>query len=347
MKYMRAAIAKKTRLAYDSGVANFRAWRIRMKKLPDETLTANDLVNWMADLADGKKHSAATIKSYKAAVSNWYAENVHPDNMLPNPGTSGTVRKVLQGIERIQSEREQAQPLRQKIQSEPLLYTTLQKLKFPNTPYARMYKAAAYLGVAAGLRPGELLGNANTPERALLREQVRFYSNTAGTVRMEPPGPGGAIPKLMEVILRVTKTIQFSQTEKLVQAPDAIAAVWTWSSETANRGPRTRLFQLNNKDERGVSIYALTKYLERIHVSSNLGHIKFTGKSFRQGGASTLAIQGYGPEEIAALGWAPGSKSWEIYANDPQVQRQRAIALSSQMQKSIPRLNACGPSTPR
>jgi hypothetical protein len=63
--------------------------------------------------------------------------------------------------------------------------------------------------------------------------------------------------------------------------------------------------------------------LNRRHRAAGLGEIAYTGKSFRRGGASTLALHGLPDTDIAALGWAPGSEMWQLYANDPAVQRAR------------------------
>lgn len=304
-------------------------------------------MNWLAELADGGQHTAATLKVYKAGVANWNAEYADPDCLRPNPGAMPAVKKVLAGIERVQAERAQQRPIVESpAGAQPLLFTTLQKLKFPNTSLARMHRAAAYLGVAAGLRPGELLGNADDPSRALRREQLKFYQNSAATVPVIPPGAGDP-PRVMEITLRLTKTSQFAQVTKFVQAPDAVSAVWEWYCETAGRAARAQLFQLSADALKGITTAALTKYLERRHSESGLGKVRFTGKSWRRGGASTLAIQGYTPEVIASLGWATGSESWKKYANDPIVQRQRAIALSQQMQDILPRRTAGGHSPPR
>jgi hypothetical protein len=237
------------------------------------------------------------------------------------------VARLLNGIERAQAQRAQERPIG--ADTQPLLYTTLQKLRFDTSSHRDlMIRAAAFLGIAAGLRPGELLGSTHTPERALLREQLRFYADRAATIPMPSAGAGG-VPAVMEVVLRLTKTSQLRQVVKLVTAADAIAAVWEWLA-AARRGPRDLIFQLR-AGERRLTTFALTKDLERRHRKAGLGRAHFTGKSWRMGGASTLAIQGLDPADIAALGWAPDSSMWERYARDPAVQRQRAVARGDLM----------------
>jgi hypothetical protein len=81
--------------------------------------------------------------------------------------------------------------------------------------------------------------------------------------------------------------------------------------------------------------------------SLGLGLLELTGKSWRMGGASSLALQGLEPADIAALGWAPDSHMWERYARDPQVQRQRAIARGVLMQPPRPVASAAEVAAPR
>ena len=196
-----------------------------------------------------------------------------------------------------------------------------------------MLRAAAFLGVAGAFRPGELFGSGRERERALRREQVSFFSDSAGTVPLLSPD-GGVSPRVLQVTLRLTKTSQMAPVVKLITAPDSVLAVWNWYCQTAERSPRDFLFQLA-VGERPLSTYALSGDLSRRYALAGLGKFTYYGKSLRQGGASSLAVQGYSPGDIAALGWAPNSSMWEIYARDPAVQRQRALSRGSLMQPSL------------
>ena len=299
------------------------------------------MCSWAAELADVGALTHSTLRSYVAGLGSWFDENRDADNHAPNPAQSIVLRKVLNGIERAQAERKQARPLASAPpDTQPLLFTTLQQLHFASTARDRMLKAAAYIGVAAALRPAELLGNYHAPERALLREQLTFYSDAAASVVVSPPGTG-ATPRFVQITLRVTKTSQFNRVIKFVQAADAVEAAWRWFCETADRHPRTALFRLlANPAAPRLSTYALTRDLTRRHAAAGLGDIRLTGKSWRMGGASTLAIQGYDAADIAALGWAPESAQWQRYARDPQAVRQHALARSTLMQPRSPAAGA-------
>jgi len=59
----------------------------------------------------------------------------------------------------------------------------------------------------------------------------------------------------------------------------------------------------------------------------------------------TLALQGITAADIAALWWAKDSPTWEIYANDPSVQRRRSAAIDQQMQADVAAAAAAAAST--
>ncbi|RYF22272.1 MAG: hypothetical protein EOO77_04425 [Oxalobacteraceae bacterium] len=328
MSYMRNAIAPTTRKTYDSAVATFRQWRRDngVKEI-DALPSADEVLTWAAELADRGQHAAASIRGYVSAIGEWYATNAHPDSNAQNPTQSGSVRRLLDGIERDKHSR--ARELTSgDAAAQPLLYTTLQKFQFSDTPRDRMRRAAAFLGVAGAFRPGELFPSASG--RPLLRGQLQFFQDAAGTQLMTPTDIGGS-PRVLEVTLQATKTSQLKEVQKFVTASDAVLSCWQWYCDTASRGPDA-IFLQEQPGGQPLTAFALCKHLERLHQRAGLGMVRYQGKSLRQGGASTLAVQGVAAADIAALGWAPGSAMWEHYARDPQVRRQRAISLGKLMQ---------------
>ncbi|MGI8485845.1 MAG: hypothetical protein ACR2OU_16500 [Thermomicrobiales bacterium] len=332
VSYLLKSVSARTDASYRTAVKAFREWRKERGTLPDVPLAADEMCSWAAELCDRGEHTAGTIRSYCSALGSWFRRTQqHPDSFAPNPGASEQLKGVLDGIERELAERAQERPLSSTVnKSQPLLYTTMLKLPFQQQlERDRMLRAAGLLGVAAALRPGELLPSNKSRERTLVREQLRFFADAAGTVPMAPSATGEQ-PRVMELHLRITKTEQLHGTVKVITAAEAVAAVWNWWCETAPRGPRGPLFQLGGHP-RHLSSYALAKDLERRHARAGLGEIRLTGKSLRRGGASTLSMQGYEGADIAALGWAPNSDVWQRYANDPLVQRQRSIARANLM----------------
>lgn len=279
---------------------------------------------------------ASTLETYASALSNWFdTEQRHPDNVDPNPMASPSVRRLLAGVANAQAARAQERPLsEEQAQSTPLTLPLLRLCVFDMTqPRHRMYRAAAFLGVCLALRISELLGNSVHPERALRMEQLTFYADAAALT----PLPGNsaasstAIPVVLQLMLRATKTQHLTRTIKICAVAEAVSAVWVWFRDChiAGRGPQDRLFQLEGGHP--LSAYALMQFLQRRHLAAGLGPARLTGKSLRRGGASTLAANGVDEEHIARLGWANNSHVWKRYANDPAVQRQRSIQQNKLM----------------
>jgi hypothetical protein len=336
MSYLRMAIAPSTRATYEVGVAAFRQWRSERGQVPDELPTAHEIGCWVADCADRGGLRAATLRVYVSALSTWFMESRYPGSQAPNPAADPGVQRVLKGIQRQEAERaqQQADAGDEQLPASDLLLPTLLKFRFEETARDRMFYAAACLAVGGGLRASELLGNRHNPERALTRRQLTFYAGVAGDREIAAPRDGGAAPAeeptVLQVALRVTKTTQMGGVVKMIAAPIIVAAVWRWICATAAREPGDRVFQLDGA--RPLTTHALAKDLARRHAAAGLGPVRYSGKSWRRGGAGTLAALGLDGADIAALGWAVGSQQWERYANDPQVRRQRALQRGALME---------------
>jgi hypothetical protein len=316
-------------------VQRFREWRCEHGRYPDAALTADDACTWLAELADRGAHKASTLVTYAAALSNWFdTEQRHPDNVRPNPMSSPSVRRLLAGIANAQAQREQERPLdEQQTGSTPLTLPSLRLYTFDiSQPRDRMYRAAAYLGVCLALRISELLGSSLHPERAIRTEQLAFFTDAAALTPLPVDSTTTAVPIVLQLVLRATKTQHLAPTVKVCAVAEAVQAVWQWAREchTAGRPLSARLFQL--QDRLPISSYALMKFLQRRHQAAGLGAARFTGKSLRRGGASTLAAAGVDEEHIARLGWGLNSSVWKRYANEHGVQRQRAIQQSRLME---------------
>ena len=314
----------------------FRQWRCDHGRYPDAPLTADDACTWLAQLADGGRLKASTLETYVSALSNWFdTEQRHPDNVDLGPMTSPSVRRLLEGVANAQATRAQERPLsEERALSTPLTLSSLRLYAFDTTqPRERMHRAAAFLGVCLGLRISELLGNSVHPGRALRMEQLTFYADAAALTPLpiDSTRSPATIPVVLQLVLRATKTQHLTPTIKICAVAEAVKAVWEWFRDchTAGRGPQDRIFQLEGRHP--LSAYALMQFLQRRHLAAGLGCARFTGKSLRRGGASTLAANGVDEEHIARLGWANNSHVWKRYANDPAVQRQRSIQQNKLM----------------
>lgn len=302
----------------------FRQWRRDNGLPPDAPITASHACRWLSELADLGGRCAATLAVYVSALSSTYIEECHPDDTRPNPMSSQTLRRLLKGIAAVKA----TMPVASSPQSAPLTFDLAMKFVYTDGKQDTMHRAAIRLAVAATLRPSELLGSRDLPERALRRHQVVFYSDAGGTQRLEPGGSTLTLtPHFLILTLLRTKT-QPKGTTKVVSARAAVTALWQWYCATSDRLPDTLLF--TNRG-RPLTTWALLADVRRRAAAVGLGHIFFTGKCARRGGASTLAMQGIDAEDIAAQGWTLDSSQWKRYADDPAVQLQRQIAVNQRM----------------
>jgi hypothetical protein len=260
---------------------------------------------------------------YVSALSSTYVEECHPDDTRPNPMSSPQLRRVLKGIAAVKA----TLPLVAPQQSAPLTFDQAMKFEYTESLQDSMLRAAIQFAIAATLRPSELLGSRELPERALRRHQVSFYSDAGGLQRLQPTSSTASLtPHFCILSLLRTKT-QPRGTTKVVSARSAVAALWQWYCATAER-PADSLLFFNDKP---LTTWALLCDVRRRAALVGLGHLFFTGKCARRGGASTLAMQGIDAEDIAAQGWSLDSAQWKTYADDPAVKLQRQIAVNKRM----------------
>ena len=303
----------------------FRQWRRDNGLPPDAPITAAHATRWLSELADMGGRCAATLSVYVSALSSTYIEECHPDDTRPNPMSSPTLRRMLKGIAAVKA----TLPLAAPLQSAPLTFHQALTFAYSDSKQDCMLRAAILLAVAATLRPSELVGSRELPERTLRRSQVVFFADIGGTQRLEPSSSSSSLsPRFLILTLLRTKT-QPKGTTKVVSAHAAVAALWRWYCITTDRPSSALLFF--NRD-RALTTWALVADVRRRAALAGLGHLYFTGKCARRGGASTLAMQGISAEDIAAQGWALDSAQWKTYADDPAVQLQRQIAINQRME---------------
>lgn len=344
---MDASIAPRTLLTYRAGVKHFQEWRRHTQGAAAQVeapLTADEVCRWLGAAGSAGLLRAGTLRAYLSGLRWHYIRYQDPDDEGRCPLDSAQVKATITGIENTQTTHRLAttQLHQQQDNAPPLLYSTLLCFNYDVTkPRDVMLFAAAALGVAGALRIGELCGDPSRPGRQLTVGQLTFYAD-ASTQRPLLPSPNGAAaaaagqttpaPAACTLTLRVTKTRQHASTTKVISAPHAVAGLWRWRQHLARTraaGPNDPLFITDGGQVLSASI--LCGDLNRRHVAAGLGPINYTGKSLRRGGASTLALHGLPAADIAALGWAPGSDMWQLYANDPSVQRARAAAINRQM----------------
>ncbi|HVT62483.1 MAG TPA: hypothetical protein VHD33_03235 [Legionellaceae bacterium] len=292
-------------------------------------------IDWLSALASAGQHKSSTLRGYAAAL-HWYIEvnELGTGRQQLNPMDEKLVKRVLDGIERSKAEQEQAaRLLRQAQESHPLTFDLVKELRNVHdstSPLDCMYYAAICLGVAASLRPSELLGSSKLRDRALRIGQIQFFDAEGNSL----PFDSNCTAQRFQLHLYISKTDQLRRGQiKEISAETAVVAMQQWARLRGSTDGQQLLFQLV---ERRLDTYGLLSHLRRRLKS--IGHSSFclSGKSFRRGGASSLSVLGIPAQDIARAGWSMNSTVWQnYYANHPQVQAERARIVNAQLENCI------------
>jgi hypothetical protein len=122
----------------------------------------------MAALADGGQITAATIRSYRTAISTYHEEH----SSAPNPTKTERIAQCMQCIESTKVQRRQAKG---KVRSGQRGHGQEDDRDDPTpTMQQRKLLGASVRTTAAALRPNESLGSSHD-ERAPRTDQVRFW----------------------------------------------------------------------------------------------------------------------------------------------------------------------------
>jgi integrase len=264
------------------------------------------------------------VGAYKSALHTHFASQQSFADHGPNPLSHPKLQRLLTGISNSKAAPEQAARLASSA-CQPLTFDIVPELRAVHGDGQRevMIYAAIATAMAAALRPSELLGSSEYPSE--LCAQVRCFYNAAG----HPSQPGIAYCTLR---LEVSKTNQRRRNdERVISAPEAVQALGRWITARAGAPPHSSLFEFS--DDKPLTTNALIGNLRRKLKAIGRESMTVTGRSFRKGGASTLAVLGVPAADIVNVhGWANGSSVWrEHYAHFPDVKRARAVQVNAQI----------------
>ncbi len=320
--YLLAATARSTRASYGSASKSFADYCVGIEPL-DYSITEGRVADWIVSLADGGQHAGSTITAYLSAISTeWVNRTAGEVNRGPNPTSAEWVRRVLQGIQNELAAIDQKH--RQERYVEPLLMATLKRIRNQFTVEGKFVDklelsifAAATLGVAALLRPNALCGSQHYKERGVKAEHIRFF--TAGRSPMSRTST--ETPDHFTLFVPIDKTDQGRKgNERTISAPTAVEPMWLLWCQSEPEG--TLFMNKKGKPMRCETITSRIKVALRIagyaHVDS------FSGRSFRRGGASSLAEAGVHGDPLARAGaWAANSHVPQRYIGAEQHRQQR------------------------
>lgn len=282
----------------------------------------------------------ATLSVYRAALNTLWVEEAIAcgSSHLPNPVEDRIVARVLAGIER---ERLPTLLAARNAAPRPVAMTAdlLESLRpqFEGAdPRSVMLWAAALTATYGLFRPNELFGSAQNPNRALRPDAVTFFSHPRSRIIAGIPPPHAAIgsvalPDRFSIRLGITKADPRAKNpDHPVAAPAAVRALWRWMHLRSTLGPGAtdRVFQVPGSPP--LTLRALTGALSTA-LSAQLGQpTRVLGRSFRQGGATSLLEGGAARADVAAMGRWKGVGMISVYASAAS-QSSRAAAASRTM----------------
>ena len=343
MQYAGSAISANTARTYAKAVERYQIFCTAQGWDPSPAaVTAVTAAEFLAALGKEGRLGTRTIAVHRSAVSTWRLQSTLADG--PNPLQSVAVERVIKGIARERQPIEAAAHSRRlsTIEVTPALLAAIQPWIVPHfprggTPQQLMVWAAANVATYALLRPSELLGSPQHPDRALLAKQITFFM-TRGSDHVGELGPIGADPNALPlpdhftIALGPTKADQQGLNPPIaVAAQPAVLALWVWMHKRRDRGPGADCPQLFSNPGFGpLRLFELTGALADACVESGRERPHITGRAFRRGGASGLMAGGAARPAIRAAGRWRSDAMGEIYASR-QSKAERALEASRAM----------------
>lgn len=308
-------------------------------------MTAELVANFIAEMGDARGLKHSTLETYRSALStHWEEEGL---SGAANPTAAPIVTRVLDGVKRVHGEEKIVQ---RKAGAEPVPIAEMTPglLRTAGTtcgelsadPETQMMWAAACCFVFGLFRPNELLGSRTQPD-PIHAAQITFYERSPPAAdRVMPLRPWGAAPHpnpaYYVVALYTQKAVQPGQADRheqlsrIIADRSAVQAMWRWMHTRRNglTAQEDRLFKLPGK--RGLSIRRLLDWCAQAVWAATGERMRFTGKSFRRGGASALMGAGAsGPIMQEAGGWRSEAMP-DRYAS-VQSKRERMIGAHALM----------------
>lgn len=341
------AISDSTRRTYRAAIRQFeifcisRGWSLY-------PITTQHAVEWFTLIGKQARLASGTLLVYRSALSTEYRESTMGEGL--NPLDAKVVTMVLEGIQRVWYPREAAARAvaPQTIDLTPKLLHNIKSFLPTAEPFHTMVWAAASLGVAALLRPSELLGSAQSVKqgmidtRALRLSQITFYKHAESQQVATFLSRGADIdeqplPDRFTVALGQTKSDQLGKRgPKVVAAAFAVEALWRWCHLRRSLGASQSPLLFACDGASPLTMPTLLAAIKRGLINLGFKNPKVTGKCFRRGGTSSLVEQGIGNEDVARVGDWRSSTMVNIYSNK-EAQEARRIAVSRSMRVAAQR----------
>ena len=306
-EFARNAVAPATQRTYRSAQKQYQLFCAAQEPAWDGSmaaLTAPAVAEFCAALGMGGRVASGTLKTYLSGLAaGWKATLTEGASPFAHPALQRVIDGVCRHLDDCTRARGPAASHTSELTSELLMQLApWYNARAADDPTACMHWAAATVALYSCLRPSELLGSAEHPDRALCVADIVFYSHPrSDAIQRWRDLPLVRVPDRFTIKLGQTKTDQAGTSAPYPCAvPAAVAALWKWCLMRQRLGEKSPLlFYLNGTPLR---MRTLLDSLEIAHEQQGLGDISFTGKCFRRGGTSSAAASGMAIPDMMARG---------------------------------------------
>lgn len=267
------------------------------------------MIMWVAWMyTQDIKHTS--MKVYMSGLQSWHEEEDYPSPMR------GRARlwRVWKGVKRLQGGKSR----RDRYPITTQLLSDIRPLLNLGKPKHRMLWAAYTLGTYGLLRVGEFtIRTASEADRILRWRHISWF-DADGKCIVGRGAPALQLASEYRVLLEASKTDPFRMSVSIrVASPVAVAAMRAYYCTLllAPPSPQHPVFSIKST--------AMTREFLIEEIRKNIGVLgldqsKFSGHSFRRGGAQSLADAGVAPDVIKTMGrWS--SDCYQLYISTPSV----------------------------
>lgn len=197
-----------------------------------------------------------------------------------------------------------------------------------------MLFAALCTNVCALLRRSELLGSSDYQERVITYSRIHWFSDSNADHPMVWAPAVPSPPKCFSIDLGISKTDQLGNKglTAWVGADLAVTALWRWWCKLPHPCAADQLVFISSSGAALKHQQLERQVQQRVDRAPSM-NIRVTGKSWRQGGASSLAAHAESQASVNAAGhWTSNSNASNVYVQH-SAKKRLALAASYRMDR--------------
>ena len=292
MKFARAilfnSIAESTRAGYRSAVNHIAKFCAQHKLKLSFPITADTLCLWLAASAD--KLTYSSLRVYLHGIATTHVELGHASPLQASP----LIWRMYKAIKRLQGHR----VTRVRLPITTAVLMQLERWQELHSLEGLALRAAMWLGTCGLLRSGEFA--VRDKHSSVLRRKDLQFMDAEGTEIINP-ADWESKAAYMQVHIARSKTDPFSKGVNIVVSNSKAVMVMIAYLVRAKRAAGNPLFM--RADGIALDVSTLVRYTQALISKAGIADAaRYTGHSFRRGGATTLHEAGISDSMIKAMG---------------------------------------------